>query len=291
MNKFTLLIASLVLISGCRMNDALDSTIQMNAKMDATNKGMDRTNSGMSRTNESIHKQTLMVSLNEILKEENTLYLFPPIGMMPAGEAFGKEATPLEMIQVVYLWLKDINSSQADGVGPDADGTWPSKEVLDRKKTAKLTALEVIAGLAPQETVDQLIEQQVNQGGRFESTTYEFLMLRSAFIEGILIQESLFSKPMINPGMFEEGLKYIGQMESIAKLPFKGKIALKTIGFAIPDNNVDLKLDPASVKTRYSEMKNKITQIDQLYSSSTESAMKARIEAIKNAIDQGIARN
>ncbi|NDG85676.1 MAG: hypothetical protein EBX52_11665 [Proteobacteria bacterium] len=273
------------------MDDALNSTIAMNAKMDKTNSGMQQTNAGMGRTNESIHKQTLLIALGEIQKDENTFSLFPPTGMMPAGETFGKEATPTELIQVFYLWLKEVNSAQADGTGPNPDGTWPSKEVQDRKKNIKLTALEVIAGLTPQDKVDQLINEQVTATGRFESTTYEFLMLRNAFIDGILIRESLLSNTMSNPGMFEEALKYMRQLESISKLKFRDKIALKTIGMAIPDNNIELKLDPGAVKALYTTIKDKLSQLDQMYSDSTDNTVKTRVDKIKNEIDRGIAEN
>jgi hypothetical protein len=267
------------------MNDALDSTISMGQKMDLTNEGMAITNAGMSKTNASIHKQTLLVALDEILKFDNATYLLPPIGMMPPGDTFGGEATPLEMIKIAYLWIMDISTSQSDG-------TAAQETELQHKKNAKFNALQVIAGLAPQEKIEQLISLQVNQGGRYESTVYSFLMLRAAFIDGILIQESLLSKSLTNPGMFEEALKYVQQVEFISKLPFKGKIAFQLPQKVIFDDevNIDLQKD-IQVKARYEELKTKLSQLDQIYSSSTDNSMKARIEAIKAQIDQGISRN
>jgi|GEM_PF-5301852 len=295
MEKMHYLAAAALILGGCRMNDALDSTISMNSKMDQTNQGMSQmnqkmddtnagmaqTNSGMAKTNLSIHKQTLLIALSELQKEENTVSLMPPTGMMPAGETFSNEATPTEMIQVFYLWLKEIDSAQADD--PNTN--------LDRKKTIKLTGLEVIAGLAPQEKIDQLISEQVASSGRFESTVYQFLMLRSAFIDDVLIQESLLSNTMSNPGMFEEALKYMKELEIISKLKFRDKIAIKTIGMSTPGNNIDLKLEAGSVKARYTQLKDKLSQLDQVYSNSTDTLVKNRVEKIKAEIDRGIAEN
>ena len=291
MKKIIALSTGLTLLSGCGMFKMPDMMQQTVDGMTETNKKIEVTNTNMGKTVEGLHNQTLMLSLADMYKSENTMYLFPPIGMMPGGEIFGKEASAEELVRFTYAKLKRINSSQADGTGPSADGTWPSKEVLDRNKLIDLTALQVIAGLAPQEKIDAMIQEQVIPGGRFETTTYEFLMLRYAFIDGILLQESLFSKPMENPGMFEEGLKYLKQMEAISKLSFRDRIGLKIIGMAVAENNLDLKLDPAAVKGRYLEMKNKLSQLDPRFITTSNAKVKTRVSAITTAILRGIAEN
>ena len=291
MKKTISLTPALLLLSACGMFKMPDMMQQTVDGMAETNKKIEITNTNMGKTVDGLHNQTLMLSLADMYKEENTLYLFPPIGMMPGGEIFGKEATAEELARFTYAKLKRINSSQADGTGPNPDGSWPAKEALDRNKQIDLTALQVIAGMAPEEKVSAMIEEQITQGGRFETTVYEFLMLRYAFIDGILIQESLFSKTMENPGMFEEGLKYLNQMERIAKLNFRDRIQLKIIGMSIPDNNLELTLDPKAVKNRYLQMKAKLGEISERYSATGNTKVKSRISTIEAAINRGLIEN
>lgn len=286
MKKILAVSTVLVLLSACKMDETMDATIAMGPRMDGMKNA---TIAEMDKTNESIRHQTMMVALTEMQKDSNQVYLFPPIGMMPYGETFGKSATAEELVKITYAWLKEINSSTADGVGPQADGKWPAKEVLDREKYAKLVALQVIAGMAPQAKVEKVIEEQIRDGGRFESAAYEFLMLRYAFIDGIMIQESLFSKPMINPGMFLKGLEYLKQLEFISKLSFKDSIAIKVIGTSNPEYNIEAKLEAGAVKARYMDMKNKLSQLLPKYTKNDSYA--AVLEEIKSAINQGIAEN
>ena len=293
-------------MTGCGLTDALDATksmnqttagmavntSQMNQKMDQTNQGMKETNAGIKKTNLAIHNQTLGVALDEMMKEENTLYLFPPTGMMPSGQIFADEATALDLAKFTLVTMEDINNTHADGVGPSSTGTWPSNDVLDRKKQVKLTILQVIAGLAPQSTVDQMIDEQVTRAGRFRTSVFDFLMLRALFIDGIMIQESLYSKPMSDPGMFEEGLKYLGNREMITHLPFAKEVSVKVFGMTNKDNNFDLDLTTGfdkTVKQRYQEMKDKLVQMDSMYTESTDPEMVARIAKIKAMIEAGVS--
>ena len=306
----TKLLSSLMIIgmlTGCGLKDALDATKSMNqttsgmaqttSGMAATTNGMAKTTAGMAISTDkmvnSVHNQTLGVAIEGMMKEENTLYLFPPTGMLPFGQIFADEATALDLAKFTLVTMEDINDTHADGVGPSATGTWPSNDVLDRKKTVKLTILQVIAGLTPQATVDQMISDQVTGAGRYRTSVFDFLMLRAIFTDGIMLQESLYGKSMSDPGMFEEGLKYIGDREMITKLSFAKNLSVKVFGMNNKDNNFDLDLTgfEKTVKQRYQEMKDKLAQMDPMYTNSTDPAMVARIAKIKAMIEAGIATN
>jgi hypothetical protein len=269
---------------------AINATESVPDKMDAMKTEVAKTNDGMAKTNGAIHNQTLAVALAEMMKPENTEYFSPaPLGMMPAGQVFANEATADDLIKIVYVELMDIDQSQPDDSLKDpATGTWTPALVktVDHQKTAKLMAAMVIAGLAPQATIDQIIEQQINQGGRYEQTAYAVLMLRYAFVRDILLAGSLFEHPMTNPGELTEAANRADELESISSLPYVGKIKLKTNGMLSGDDNADLTLDPADTLSAWKKIDGAFdTDLDPKYrqnkgSFSTElMALRARVKA------------
>ena len=104
-------------ISACgflSMPDKMDQTngamASMQQKMDTTNTTTAAMGSKMDQTNESIRKQTLEVALDHLLAKENTTYLSPaPTGMMPWAQAFADNMHEDEFVQLVYLYMQEIN--------------------------------------------------------------------------------------------------------------------------------------------------------------------------------------
>lgn len=208
----------------------------MGDKMNATNARMDATNA-------SIHKQTLLVALNDMLSDQNSQYLAPvPTGMLPGGQTFAEEASAEEIVKLAYVYLQEINEIQPDDSQRQTDGHFPAALItrMDHQKMAKLSALEVIAGLAPQATIDTLIENEVNSGGRYEDTAYSVLMCRALFLRDIMLNESLFRLPLRNIGTIDEAVKQTGYLERLAELPFASKISLKLIGMVDPNDQLDV---------------------------------------------------
>src|SRR5690349_19282737 len=123
MKKSVLILLSLsmtLFLSACELPDI--------AGLNSMPKKMDNLNKGMEDTNGAIHKQTLLLALNELNKRENQENMFPvPTGLMPAGQVFAETATPEELIHLTYTELKKLEENTlVTGFG--ADGPTPLTE-------------------------------------------------------------------------------------------------------------------------------------------------------------------
>jgi hypothetical protein len=234
-----MLVSSMLIISGC---GALKATEGMPDKIDATNAEVKKTNS-------SVHNQTLVIALDEMLKPQNTKTLAPvPLGMMPGGQAFANEATATEMIQMVYVLLKDADTQpEAADSEKDANGHWIPEVVksVDHDKSSKIMAAMIILGLAPQATIEEIVRAQIAKGGQYEEVAYKALMLRYYFTNDILLGQSLFPTSLTNPGKITEAIRLADNMTYISKLPFGDLIVLDTVGMLSDDDQWHLKLDKA----------------------------------------------
>lgn len=244
MRKFEILTAAGVVLamSGCGVTEVMDATKsmpgrmdQMIGKMDDTLEAISDTNTKIEKTNNAVHKQKLLMALTELLKADNTKYLAPPTGMMPAGESFAEEATPTELIKLTYVWLKEVEKAQAMGT--------QKPEEVDADKLVKLVALQIIAGFTSQEKVEAIVDQQILKGGRYEKAAYAFLMARVLFLRDTLIP-SVLDDQITNLGSLEEAVQRSTALDYVARLPFSDKIQLVTKGMSDPELNVNEKLDP-----------------------------------------------
>jgi hypothetical protein len=225
------------------------STAAMNEKMNDTIHAIAETNRKMEKVNSAIHKQTLVVALTEMMKSENTQYLFPPTGMMPAGQTFADEATSDEVVQLVYVTLKDI-----DEVQPQDTLSAKEAQDFDHKKLSKFTSLEVIAGLMSQASIEEAVKIEINGGGRYDNTVHQLLMLRALLVKSILVEEDLFSTKLDDLGKIKEAITRVSELDWIARLPFVNQISVKTRGMLSPDNNVNEKLDPRMTVTMWNRI-------------------------------------
>lgn len=238
---------SLVLtLSACGMIRMPDKMDQSNSNMNDMKSKMDVTNVKMDSTNQSIHKQTLLLALNDMLKPENSTYLYPaPTGMMPGGETFAQEATAEELAKLGFLFLKEIDEVSPDDSEKLADGTWPPVLVakIDHDKVVKFVGLQVIMGFAPQKTVEELVQTQIVAGGRYRKATLALLMLRASFINDLLLQQSLLDYKLTEPGMIVEASNRAESLDYLARLSFKDEIKVKTLGMLDPSQNIEMVLE------------------------------------------------
>lgn len=242
---------------GCEANDAISATNGMPARMDQTNsqltaasKKMDVTIENMESIKSSAHKQTLAVSLDDMLKAENTKYLSPPTSMLPFAQAFADAATALEVVKLAYVYFKEIET-----VMPDESDKWsgdaltpPFIAAFDHSKQVKFTAIQLIAALLTQDKVEEIARTQIESPGRYEDAALAVLMLREAFIENVLIDQDLFGTDLDNLGKLEEAAKRVGEVDWIANRPYVSRIAFKTTRMLDHDHDIDLRVDPASVR-------------------------------------------
>ncbi|UOF00165.1 hypothetical protein [Bdellovibrio reynosensis] len=236
---FSLIICCSLL--ACGLHEALEGTKQVPGKMDQTNGNMKKMLEEMKTTNKGVHDQSLLLPLENLIKEENHDTLAPvPFKLMPFGKKFAESATAEELIELTYLWLKEVDEALPakdidEATGDEVPYTKKQVHKINTQKIAKLTALQVIAGFAPQETVQEIINNYIvannREGGRrFEETGYAFLMLRTVFIRDVLLKESIMATSIDNIGKLEEAMKYIKKLDAIARLRFTDKIRFKSRG-------------------------------------------------------------
>ncbi|MBK7842493.1 MAG: hypothetical protein IPJ71_02185 [Bdellovibrionales bacterium] len=89
---FSLFVVSILV--GCGAQDAINATKKMPEKMDGTYAQIVKTNQEMGKTTDAIHKQILLLSLQDMLSSENSKYLLPPTGMLAEGKLSQKKQRP-----------------------------------------------------------------------------------------------------------------------------------------------------------------------------------------------------
>ncbi|MDG0815753.1 hypothetical protein [Bdellovibrio svalbardensis] len=237
-----LVISFCLSLTACDAVDAMSATKEIPEKMDQTNSRMSNMLEEMKRTTSGVHDQSLLIPLENILKEENHDSLAPvPFKLMPYGKKFAEAATAQELVDLTYIWIKEVEVSLPTKDIDEATGSeipYTRRQVanINNEKMARLVALQVIAGFTPQPIVEEIIRMHIvgapEQGSRrFEDTALAFLMLRAMFIRDVLLQESLLASPLDNIGKVEEAIKYARQIEFIARLRFADKVSFKTRGF------------------------------------------------------------
>ncbi|MFM6928314.1 MAG: hypothetical protein ACKOX6_07610 [Bdellovibrio sp.] len=244
MKKYLNLIYACILCCGltaCDVEDAIKGTKEVPAKIDATNGNMNRMLDEMKKTTAGVHDQSLLIPMENLIKEENHDSLAPvPFKLMPFGKKFAEAATAAELMDLTYLWLKEVDESMPAKAIDEATGeelSYTKREIahINNEKIARLTALQVIAGFTPQQIVNEIVAKNIvgasDQGSRrFEQTAYAFLMLRVMFIRDVLLQESLLASPLDNVGKVEEAIKYAVQIDSIARYRFANQVEFKSRG-------------------------------------------------------------
>lgn len=183
----------------------------------------------MNETNDAIHKQTLLLALTELNKRENQENMFPvPTGLMPAGQVFAETATPEELIHLTYSELVKLQENTlVTGFGDDGPTplTEQDKSYSRFKKFAALSSLQVIAGFAQDEKVDEIIRHDIEGNSRFAEAGLAFLALRAYFIRDVLLKLSLkidetSAKTLNNSGQMNEAIKYLKKLDKLSRLNF-----------------------------------------------------------------------
>lgn len=219
--KNTLIILPLIAtlsLTGCKALKAIDSTTEMNSKMDKMVTGMEDTNKGIDDTNEAVRLQKMALSLDNMLKDYNTAKLEPvPFGMLPGAKTFSETATAEEICEYIFTLNKSIEEfTKEDG---------ENEVSFNKKKDIDWNQMIAISGLMPEEKVREIVEAQINQGGRFTETAYVILMARAKFI-GMYLNNSLFKQSKNIEGL-QEAFNNLVFLDNILKSPFKAEIKIE----------------------------------------------------------------
>ena len=233
MKQALLLVTLAALFTSCKALKAIDSANSIPDKLDSTSRQINTTNSQMRETNDGIHKQTLNGALDDMLKERNSTDLEPvALGMLEGGDIFTKAASSDELIKNTWILLNQIKDSQPKESLRGADGEFPADVVAkyDQQKMVQFNELIVLAGLTPEDKVDQIINDEIYAGGLYQDEAYMFLMARVYFL-GAYLDNKLLARQLNTVKKMEEAINKVASIDKILKLSFKYDISMKIVGF------------------------------------------------------------
>lgn len=250
LKKIVILIGVLASLTACELDDALKAVKQ-------TPKKMDKMMGELEKTNQVVKKQEKLIPFQEMLKQENEETLYPiPFRLMPFGKELATAISADDLVELTYLWLKEINTKSTDAAGDSLNVTPEQIKAANLVKQARLVGLQVLAGFAPQATVNEMIKKQIYQSGRYESTVYAFLMLRVQFIRDVMLGQSLLAEPLDSVGKVEKAVEYAKQIDDVIRLPFASQVKMK-VTFLPPMEESEEKLDLSLAKETWTAVRSK----------------------------------
>ncbi len=252
MKNFGLLVLMTLALLGCdklnKADSALDSVAQMNTKMGEMN-------DGLLNTKEAVRLQKMTLCLDAMRTDYALERLFPvPTEIMPYARTFSEAATAHELVELTYLWLKEIDEitplKKVGEDGAEVDFTAAEQARTLSQKFGRFQALSAIAGFIPAQTLDQIVHEEILGSGRYRESALNLLMLRAVFLRQVLLEESILKKgKFASVGAAEVAVDYMSSVEKIARFPFVNEISLQTTGLTGPAgyngsiSNADLKMD------------------------------------------------
>ena len=267
-----------------KMNDRIQTMTDNTTNM--SNSIGDMTDS-LASTSNGIHAQSLMIAINELLKPENTKYITLSsanvIPMIAPAKALAETATEAELAGIAFLWITEINMCQVDDIL-----TKQQKDNFDLGKWTKLNALQLIAGLMPEETFSKMIVSQIKNGGEYRTAAYHLVVLRYLFIKDFMLETTLSGTSMNTPAQYETALNYLDYLKNIRSYPFSADLSLKLFGFYDTNGlglNQTLTIDlSTTLESYYKKLAVKfVKELDPVYSNHV--LLKPRLAAIKRRID------
>ena len=135
---------------------------------------------------------------------------------------------------------------------------------------------------------------EIVNGDRYQDTAYQVLELRHFFIKTYLLDQTIMTemtKNTTSPGMFEEALKQIGYLKSIEQAPFAKNVKVLVTGYKNEYmNQIEWNIKDANVASdEYTTLKKFLRNVDPKFKTSTDPTTQARLAAIKQEIEDGIA--
>lgn len=290
-------LAALVTISALMTSLGCSDIENARRSMDAVQSmggKMDQTNDKLNRTDESIRLQKALISLQQITSDASMDRLYPvPTGLMPYAKTFAETATAREIVELTYLWLKEVDEVQPlksfNDQGVEVARTAEQESRILIQKYGRIQALMAIAGFLPAATLQSLIETEITNNGRFAETGLNVLMMRVLFLRMVMLEESLYKRgSFASVGEAEEALKYMNQVQAVLDLPFASALSVKTrglVGLGGYDviQNLDFTLN-AEMKSLLSSGWNRLA--DLTLSSTTMTTRTFSNDPAKNASEQ-----
>lgn len=233
-------------LSACGADKAIQATNSMPEKMEEMTRKMDE-------TNEAVRLQKVVLAKQGMEDPENARIIFPvPFGIMPYAEKFAENATDGEIIAQLYLYLKEVNEGiyppKIDAEGNEVELNPAEIQEINFAKLHKFVLAQAISGFLAQKRVERIVQNEIYNDGRFQKTALEMLMMRYRFLRDVLLSSSLLSGTAESVGVIVDAVKYLTQMDWVARRPYLGRIQIRIYGFLPPFEEVYEVLDRASAK-------------------------------------------
>jgi len=186
------------------------------------------------KTGTAVHLQVLTVALQQMLAPANTENLTPPVRMFPYGKTFSQEANPMEITEVCHSFLVDVKH------GGQTEKASPTEEDLRLKgRKISLAATGVIASFIPDEKLEEIIEEQIIRGGRYEDTAYVILLTRYLYLRDFFLASIVDKSERVNLDSVRKAAAYFSDIKYIAQLSFVDRIKLHVAQFVPVTNGPD----------------------------------------------------
>lgn len=248
-----LLVATVVLLTGCGADEAIQATKSMPERMDQTNRKMDEMRKKMEDTERALGR---VFSFEALLKEEYGRNLIPvPFDLIPFATEFAKYAPAHELVEVVYLWVRKINEITLELPNPSPDDVFK----FDWNKMHVQAALQAVAGTIPRAKLEQIVREQVFSSGRYSDAALNLLMLRIRYLRDVMLGASLLAEKMNDVGDLEKAIEYAEEIEYISRLRFARQIHLELTGYKNNDLDVMEVFEPTLALKTWQKIKFKAT--------------------------------
>lgn len=252
--KNLIFLSTLILLTGCKMLDAVDAVNETPQKMDNMNAEMQDMKGQMLKTNEAIRMQKLAIAKENLEDEKNGMILTPiPFGLMGYAKLFAETAKVDELVAQTYLYITDVHDGlPAPLVGEDGsalDFTAEQISRINQYKSHRFAAMQAIANFIPTAVLAQMIDEEIIAGGRYRETALALLMMRVQFNKKVMLDNSLLAQELKSVGALEKAYEYLVDIEKVFALPFASEIGYDMYGFLPPMKSEVVFLTPDVMKS------------------------------------------
>lgn len=244
--KIVMLLFALLFLVACGAQDAINATKSMPGEMEQMRAKMGETERALGR----------LESYKGLTNEENGRVLSPvPFGLMGYAREFAKYASTVELAEITYLWIKEINEVSIDDILPS-----PTPEDIfkfDHRKQHTQASLQAVAGFISRDKLNTILREQIYSSGRYADATLNLLMLRVRFLRDVMLKASLLSEDFDEVGMLIKAIEHAEEIEYIARQRFALHIYLDLTGFKNNDLDIHDVFDPREALKIWQDIKRK----------------------------------
>lgn len=236
MKILNLLIIVLSLTSCGKLQRILDGTENLPNQIQETN-------NGMKKTNEGIRLQKVGEAFKVLMDDNNRKTLSPiPSNMMSASKIMAEALTADEALLFIKNYMIKVNEEIFEDTYPLADKSTPEGAVqyfeFLHNKQADLLMITLVSGFLPDDTLNQMIKQESEQGA-YRDVLFASLKMRADFYNNVMLDAGLIGggKKLETIGQIEKAIEYTAKVDFICKLEFADQIVMKVTGFPDGDTN------------------------------------------------------